>query len=313
MTMRLRTWCRRDGIDILIDLAGHTSRNRLLVFARWPAPVQATYLGYVNTTGLSSMDYLLADETTMPEKAGDERFLTERLLRLPGAYFFYEPAMRDVSVQPLPASQSRRVTFGCLNRLSKVTPIVIQAWGRILERCRGRGCCCTETPDITSTALHAAWEATGLAADRLEVLHRIPLREYFAVHNQIDIRARPLPAQWRHHELRRAVDGRSAGDLGRPARHLEAGASILTNVGLDDLIARSRDDYIERAVVLASDLTGLAELRRTLRDRMRASPLMDLPRFARHGTRLSHDVAEMVRWSGRDNGFMSVRQSHRDS
>jgi predicted O-linked N-acetylglucosamine transferase (SPINDLY family) len=132
---RLAEQIRADRIDILFDMAGHTARNRLLVFARRPAPVQITWAGYVGTTGLKAMDYLLADRYEVPP--GAERHYQERVLRMPEGYVCYDPPGYAPPVGPLPARECGQVTFGCFNNPAKVTPHVIEVWARILRRVPG--------------------------------------------------------------------------------------------------------------------------------------------------------------------------------
>lgn len=121
-----------DRIDILIDLAGHTANNRLLVFARKPAPIQITWIGYEGTTGLSAMDYILADEATIP--LGSERFYQERVLRMPRGYVCYDPPQGSPEASPLPAQKNGFVRFGSFNNPAKITPETIQVWANVLER-----------------------------------------------------------------------------------------------------------------------------------------------------------------------------------
>ena len=128
---RLADMVREDRIDILVDLAGHIGGNRLLVFARKPAPIQVTYIGYQNTTGMSAMDYRLTDERADPSGRTDE-FHTEQLVRLPGSFFCYQPSEEAPPITPLPALAAGHITFGYFNNFTKVTPRVLEAWMRTI-------------------------------------------------------------------------------------------------------------------------------------------------------------------------------------
>ena len=276
---------RADSVDILFDLAGHTGDNRLLAFARKPAPIQMTWMGYVGTTGLQAIDYLLADRHEVP--AGAERWITERVLRLPDGYLCYEPPAHAPDVSPLPARAHGYVTFGSYNSLAKITPQVVETWARILERVAGSRLALKYLGLEAASArrrLTELFAARGIASDRLDLLAASPHGELLRQYQQTDLALDPFPysgglttceALWMGVPVVTSPGETFAG------RHA---LSHLSNVGLTDTIARDLDDYVELAVGLASDLPRLAALRATLRARMAASPLCDGPRFARHLT-----------------------------
>ena len=133
---RLAEQIGADRIDILFDLAGHTARNRLLVFARKPAPIQVTWIGYEGTTGLAAIDYLIADHLMIPQ--GLEQHYRESVLRMPDGYVCYDPPESAPPVGPLPSLKNRFATFGSFNNLAKITPEVVSVWSQILRRCRRR-------------------------------------------------------------------------------------------------------------------------------------------------------------------------------
>ena len=271
---------RADRIDVLFDLAGHTAHNRLLVFARRPAPLQVTWAGYVGTTGLQTIDYLLADRYEVPP--GAERYYQERLLRMPDGYVCYDPPDYAPAVGPLPALNDGSVTFGCFNNPAKVTAQAVEVWSRILHR----------LPGARLVLKFKCWDDRGLARrftemfaahaidpGRLEFLGYSPHAQLLAEYNRIDLALDPFPysgglttceALWMGVPVVTCPGETFAG------RH---SLSHLSNVGLTETIAQDLDDYVERAVSLAGDLPRLAALRTGLRPRMAASPLCDGQRF----------------------------------
>jgi predicted O-linked N-acetylglucosamine transferase (SPINDLY family) len=265
---------RQDAIDILVDLAGHTARNRLRVFARKPAPVQVSYLGYSATTGLAAVDYLLADDLLTPKGMFEGR-APETIVRLPRAYVCYTPGPSLPPVGPLPAESSGFVTFGSLNRLSKVTPRGFEAWAQIVRRTPGSKLLLHADAGRHLDAVRARWQQLGLALDRLEIVHRIALDRYFALFNRIDIALDPFPHNGGKTTRDALIMGVPVVSFCGELPISRSTLSCLAPLGLEHLVARSVEDYVSIATRLASDLPRLAELRRTLRPRMIASPLCD--------------------------------------
>lgn len=272
---------RADAIDILVDLTGHINGSRLAVFARKPAPVQVTYIGYQNTTGMSAMDYRLTDELADPPGETD-KYYTEKLVRLSGAFFCYRPADEVPDVTPLPARQSGRVTFGSFNNFNKVTPPTLRAWLEILARVPdSRLLVLASLGGHVERHIDELARKRGLDPARIELFQKRPRDEYYQLVQQADIALDPFPFNG-HTTTCDAVW------LGVPVVMLlgrmyaqRFGASVLANVGLGDLVAHSVDEYVELAVGLAGDLDRLAELRSQLRPRMAGSVLMDFQGFAR--------------------------------
>lgn len=275
---------RADEIDLLVDLAGHTAKNRLLLFARRPAPAQATWIGYPNTTGLDAIDYRLTDAISDPPGT-TEAFCSERLVRLPTTFSCYGPDDDAPTVNPLPATDSNKVTFGCFNSFAKVTPAVITVWSRILEALpearlllKSRG-----LNDLSVAArLHAAFSAAGITPDRI-VLNgdELSVAAHLGLYHGVDIALDPFPYNGTTTTCEALWMGVPVVTLAGRTHVARVGASLLTHTGLTNWIAASPDDYVERAVAAARDLPRLAELRRTLRERLRASPLCDASRFTR--------------------------------
>jgi predicted O-linked N-acetylglucosamine transferase (SPINDLY family) len=272
---------RQDRIDVLVDLTLHMGNNRLGVFAHKPAPVQATWLGYCSTTGMDAMDYRLSDPYMDPSDS-DLSFYSERTIRLPETYWCYGVSGPTPEPSPPPAAEAGYVTFGCLNNFAKVSPPALDLWAQILQRVPCSRLIVQAPPGAHLDAVRDRFAGKGISPDRLEFFGRQPWPQYVRTYGRIDIALDPFPwgggittcdALWMGVPVVSLV-GRTA--VGR------GGASILANVGLPELIARTPQQYVQIAADLAGNLPRLAELRRTLRGRMQASPLMDAPRFARN-------------------------------
>ncbi len=271
-----------DRIDILVDLTGHIGGNRLLAFARKPAPVQVTYLGYQSTTGMKAMDYRLTDEHADPPGETD-RFHTEKLVRLPRSFFCYAAPRVAPEVNELPALGSGCVTFGSLNQTIKLRPRTLQAWSRILAAVpNSRLLVLAYSPGQFERNMSDIMKRAGVDPQRVEVVNRRPHYEYLCLCNRIDVALDSFPFNG-HTTVCDALW------MGVPSIMLEGssyasrfGGSVLLNVGLADLIARTPERYVELAVELAGQPQRLAEMRRTMRDRMRGSPLLDAAGFTRN-------------------------------
>lgn len=273
---------RGDSIDILFDMAGHTAHNRLRSFGYKPAPLQVTWAGYVGTTGLAAMDYLLADRYQVP--AGEDVHYRERVLRMPNDYICYTPPEGAPDVAPLPASGSGFVTFGCFNNPAKINDPLLDAWAEILGELPGSRLFLkySQMDDpIIRQRVAARLGKHGIDPSRLIFEPRSPHRELLAAYNRVDIALDTFPysgglttceALWMGVPVVTFPGATFAG------RH---STSHLSNVGLTETIAADIPGYIATAVALANDLDRLAELRATLRRQMAASPLCDGPRFAR--------------------------------
>jgi predicted O-linked N-acetylglucosamine transferase (SPINDLY family) len=271
---------RKDRIDILVDLSLHSANNRLLIFAYKPAPVQATYLGYCSTTGLETMDYRLSDPHFDPPDS-DQSDYSEQTIRLPETYWCYSPGGPTPEPSPPPVESAGHITFGCLNNFSKVSPALDQ-WAEILQKVPGARLIIHSPPGAHLDKVRELFAGKGISLDRLEFPARQPWPEYVKTYGRIDIALDPFPwgggittcdALWMGVPVVTLV-GKTA--VGR------GGASILANIGLPELIAKTPRQYVEIATSLTKDLPRLADLRLALRSRMQASPLMDSPRFARN-------------------------------
>jgi protein O-GlcNAc transferase len=275
---------RKDKIDLLVDLAGHTSENRILVFALKPAPVQINWIGYLATTGLSAMDYKIVDNYTDPQ-GETEQFYTEKLLRLPGSFLCYLPEKDSPEVGPLPALSAGHITFGTLNNFCKITPEVFTLWAKILEKVpASRLIMKGKSFHDPATCQYAVTMFTqrGITAERISLQSWDTPPKHLDSYNQIDIGLDTFPFNGGATTCEALWMGVPVITRAGTAYAARMGASFLSNVGLPELIAKTDDEYMEIAVNLASNREQLQALRKSLRDRMSHSPLTDANRFTRN-------------------------------
>ena len=266
-----------DGVDILIDIAGHTGHNRLGVFARKPAPLQITWLDYLCTTGLQAMDYRITDAVADPP--GYEAWHSEQLLRMPHTQWCWQPDDLAPGVAELPALRRGHITFGSFNHAQKLTDATLALWRWLLEA----------QPDavlrIAGIAEGAARERIrqGLACDaaRVTFLPRLAIAEYRAAFADIDIALDPLPFSGATTTLDALWQGVPVLTVAGTRSCSRSTASLLTALGMTDWIATDETDLLARARRLVSDAAVLAQLRASLRGRMRASPILDQAGFTR--------------------------------
>jgi predicted O-linked N-acetylglucosamine transferase (SPINDLY family) len=279
---------RKDHIDILFDLSGHTGRHRLGLFALRSAALQGSWAGYVGTTGLADMDFLIADPIEVP--AGEDPFYAEEIVRLPDCYVTYEPPVDAPPVAPLPCLDTGFVTFGCFNRPAKLNLSVFNAWRQILDRVpKSRILLKYNGVDTgqTNEVMIGLMQQVGIAPDRIEFESGRTSVDMQAGYHRVDIGLDPFPysggvttleATWMGVPVV-ALRGRSFA-----GRH---SASHLHAMGLDSLVADDVEGYVSIAAALAQDVPRLTALRAGLRDRFLHSPLYDGDRFAQNlGTEL---------------------------
>lgn len=271
---------REDGIDILVDLAGHTAGNRLLVFARQPAPVQVTWLGYPGTTGLDAMTHRLTDAHADPPGLTEDLH-SESLVRLPHSAWCFS-AIDSPAIIPRP---QRGVVFGCFNNFAKVTDPIVQLWAQILAT----------VPDslillkssafaekATCEHVRGLFQNRGIAPERILLKGRTPSQiGHLALYHEMDIALDTMPYHGTTTTCEALWMGVPVVTLAGTSHRSRVGVSLLTNVGLEQLIAKTPEEYVRIAASLAGDIPALEVMRSSLRERMLASPLMDGPRFAR--------------------------------
>jgi predicted O-linked N-acetylglucosamine transferase (SPINDLY family) len=272
---------REDRIDILVDLTMHMAKNRMLLFARKPPPVQAAWLAYPGTTGLSAMDYRLTDPYLDPPGLNDQ-FYSETTIRLPDTFWCYDPLVKELAVNPLAAQTAGHVTFGCLNNFCKVNQRVVQLWAQVLKTVpRSQFMLLCPEGSHRQRVLDIL-QREGINPDRIELITYRRRPQYLELYHRIDVGMDTFPYNGHTTSLDSYWMGVPVITLVGKTVVGRAGLSQLTNLGLPELIAQTPEQYVQIATDLAGDLPRLAELRRTLRGRMQASPLMDAPRFARN-------------------------------
>jgi protein O-GlcNAc transferase len=264
---------RLDHVDILLDLTMHMEGSRLGVFAQEPAPVQMTYLAYPTSTGLDTMDYRLTDGALDPPGA-DASVYTEKALRL-ASYWCYPAPERAPAVGPLPAVAAGRVTFACLNNFAKVSPQALQTWTQILQAVPNSRLFLHAVPGRHREHVLGALSAAGIAPERCQFFGFLPFGEYLELHNQIDIALDPFPYAGGTTSCDALYMGVPLITLAGPTALSRGGVSILSALGLPELMGGMREDYVRIAVGLAKDWSRLEQLRATLRGRMLGSVLMD--------------------------------------
>ncbi len=274
----------KDKIDILVDLAGHTGHNSLPVFARKPAPVQVSWLGYPATTGMKAMDYRITDSYAEPNGM-TEHLNVEKLWRLPDIFCAYLPHPNSPAVREHPPFEDNGyITFGCFNNFAKVTDPVLQTWAKILDLVPNSKLLLEIggiNNDKTKLEILTRLTQHGFSPDRLILEQRSPANQY-VLYNRIDIALDPFPCNGGTTSFDTLWMGVPLISLAGEHFVSRMGVTILTNAGLSELIAQTAEEYIKTASDLANDRERLKKLRRGLREKFSATPAMDQKRFARN-------------------------------
>ena len=275
---RVAELVRDHRIDILVDLAGHTADSRVDVFARHPAPVQVAYLGYPNTTGLSEIDYRLTDAIADPPGVSD-RYHVERLVRLPGGFLCFRPPVPHPTVGPVPAGADGPITFASFNAIHKVNGPAIVLWSRVIRAVKGSTLLMKSSglnDPHTRALLLARFADAGIDPERIRFAERTATyRDHLEMYGQCDIALDTFPYNGTTTTCESLWMGVPVVALAGDRHAARVSLSILTQVGLPELAGDTPDDYVRIAVDLAADRPRLSHLRASLRDRMRASRLMD--------------------------------------
>jgi predicted O-linked N-acetylglucosamine transferase (SPINDLY family) len=301
---------REDGIDILVDLAGHTSGNRLSVFARKPAPVQMTWLGYPGTTGLSVIDYRVTDDICDPHGESDQ-YHSENLIRLADGFLCYSPPDTVPDVSELPARKADRISFGSFNNLPKINEQVIALWSQILRQVP-ESCLKLKSKQLadehTRQSIWKLFSSQRIQSERVILLPRVSsTAEHLALYHQIDIGLDPFPYNGTTTTCEALWMGIPVITLRGDCHSARVGTSILTRVGLTEMIAEGEEQYVRIGMELAKDLDRLEQLRAGMRTRMQHSVLCDGKSF----TRAMEDVYQKVwkNWCQTDPGLEQDRKN----
>jgi predicted O-linked N-acetylglucosamine transferase (SPINDLY family) len=279
-----------DRIDLLVDLAGHTGGNRLPMFAARPSPVQVSWLGYFDTTGLAAMDYRIADAASLPVEA--ERYFVERVVRLPrSANCFLAPEGPEPSEPPCLASG--RVRFGCFNNPAKIGRVVVATFARVLQACPDSDLLLKylafNEPGMRAR-YHAWFAAEGIAPERILFEGPSSLEGFQESFSRIDIALDPFPYSGETTALHTLWMGVPLVALEGPTLVQRLASRVLRIAGLDEWVAPDEQRYVQIASELARDGARLARVRRELRERLRASPLLDHRGVTRDLEAAYHDL-----------------------
>jgi Flp pilus assembly protein TadD len=274
---------RNDRIDILVDLTGHTGGNRVQVLCYRPAPVQCTYMGYANTTGIPACQYRFVDALTDPP--GAERLATEQLIRLDGCFLCYAPPRHAPDVAPPPYQSRGQITFGSFNTHAKVSEAVWDAWCDILKQLPDARLLLKNLslgdPGVRARARQAI-QTRGVDPDRVEMRGETRGKdEHMATYHLVDIALDTFPYNGTTTTMEALWMGVPVVSVAGNSHVSRVGVSLLTNLGLAELLAPTRPDYVRLAVELARDPARLAHYRATLRDRVARSGICDAPAFVR--------------------------------
>jgi predicted O-linked N-acetylglucosamine transferase (SPINDLY family) len=273
-----------DAIDILVDLAAHTG-DRLTLFTRRLAPVQVTWLGYPGTSGLSTIDYRISDDIADPPGESD-RFNSERVYRLPDGFLCYTPPVDTPGIAPLPSAASAQITFGSFNSIAKITPEVVGLWSKVLHN-NPESRLIIKTFSLSDGATRKRYTelftANGIDIERVELRPwERNTTSHLAVYGEVDIALDTFPYNGTTTTCESLWMGVPVVTLSGERHSARVGTSILSRVGLDDLVAATPDEYLRITENLARDKERLIQLRQTLRKKMQASPLSDGAAFTGH-------------------------------
>ncbi|MHC4241268.1 MAG: O-linked N-acetylglucosamine transferase, SPINDLY family protein [Planctomycetota bacterium] len=272
---------RRDKIDILVELAGHTTDNRLLMMAHKPAPIQVTYLGSPDTTGMEAIDYRFTDAMANPPES--QKFNSEELIYLPDGFLCYKPSDSAPPVTALPASRNDFITFGSFNSPSEIHPHIIKLWARILRANRNSRILLkfgASTDSRMNKHYFSQFEQLGISSSRVAICGWKPMDEHLGLYGQADIALDTFPCNGFTTTCEALWMGVPVISQAGQCHASRIGLSILNTVGLDFLAAFTPDEYVAKATALAANLQALAQLRSSMRQLMKDSALCDAKRFA---------------------------------
>jgi len=291
-SMEIATIIRNDNIDILVDLGGHSGGNRLDVFAHKPSPIQVTWIGYANTTGLPEMDYRFSDALADPLDT-DQQY-TEFLVRLSGCFLCYTPR-NPPEVSELPAVANGFITFGSFNNFSKINPKVLRLWARVLAAVPTSRLflkCKPFSDENIRQRVYAQFEEYGIPRPRLQLTaHVAAIKDHLSIYNSVDIALDTFPYAGTTTTCEALSMGVPVVTLKGNSHAHNVGVSLLTSIpAVSHLIGSNDDEYVKIAKELAEDIPKLSELRQNLRPAMVASRLCDGPTFMKGVTQAYRDM-----------------------
>ncbi len=270
---------RDDRIDILVDLAAHSGRNRALVFARKPAPVQVTYLAYCSTTGMDAIDYRLTDRFLDPP-GEDLNQYAETTVYLQDSYWCYSaPALPP---DRLPSSERRpggALTFGCLNNSAKVTTPTLALWIKLLQRVPEARLLLYARGELHRQRVRDVLRSAGMPESRVTFVDRQPFEDYLDTYREIDVGLDPIPFGGGTTTCDALWMGVPVVTLAGSTAVSRGGSSLLSHVGLPQLVTQSEDQYLDLAAGLIRDAEVLTAMRQKLRHQLESSPVMNAPAF----------------------------------
>ncbi|HEX4796758.1 MAG TPA: tetratricopeptide repeat protein [Humisphaera sp.] len=271
----------QDRIDILIDLTLHMRGSRLAMFARKPAPVQITHLAYCATSGISAMDWCITDPQMSPPGL-HEQWFTEKLLRLKESYWCYRAPPASPPVGPLPAERSGYITFGSLNSFAKVNPQVIALGASVLQAVPNSRLMVHAPMGDANAAARKMFTDAGIDPNRLTLIGRQQREQYLEQYNQIDIALDSFPYGGGTTSIDALWMGVPLITLAGKTALSRTGVTLLSNLDLREWVGETPEQYVEIATSVASDISRLAQLRGTVRQRLQDSPLMNEQAYVRN-------------------------------
>jgi len=277
---RLAAVIREDRIDILVDLTMHMAGGRPLLFARRPSPMQVAYLAYPGTTGVTAIQYRFTDSYLEP--AGAAPFGPEERVALPDAFWCYDPLTSGPEISPLPAASAGHITFGCLNNTAKVNQQTLELWAKVLFAVPESRLILLMSAGSARANIVSFFERQGITTNRIEFVDHLPRDKYLEQYQRFDIALDTIPYNGHTTTLDALWMGVPVVSLVGQTVVGRGGLSILSNVGLPNLVAQSQEQFVEICKRLGADFPTLQALRGELRSRLQQSPLMDAQRFTRH-------------------------------
>jgi predicted O-linked N-acetylglucosamine transferase (SPINDLY family) len=274
---------KKDSVDILFDLSGHTAKNRLSIFVNKPAPVQVTWCGYNASTGLKEIDYIIGDPYVVP--LSDQKYFTEKIFQLPNTFQCIS-INDDIKIDRSSYQDKKNVTFGSFNNLSKINDNVIDIWSEILKRVKDSKLFlkAKQLDNLEMVeSIRKKFQENGINAEKIITEGRSKTREeMLKKYNQIDIALDPFPYSGVTTSFESVWMGVPLLTIKGNNFYSRIGVSINKNLGMDDWIANNEKDYISKAISKASNLEKLFQIKKELRNKFLKSPLSNTKKYAKH-------------------------------